>query len=75
MLSLPVKRGTFVLARFIGMAINLLLITLSFVSTLIISAALFDMDISPFILFQNGLNVWMLAMSLASLTFFVGSAW
>ena len=32
------------------------------------------MDISPSILFQNGLNVWMLAMSLASLTFFVGTA-
>ncbi|MFL2639778.1 MAG: ABC transporter permease subunit [Dehalococcoidia bacterium] len=75
MLSLPIKRDIFVVARFIGIAMNLLLLTLSFVVTLIISAALFDMDISPFILFQNGLNVWVLAMSLASLTFFVSAAW
>ena len=75
MLSLPIKREIFVFARFIGIAMNLLLLTLGFVVTLIISAALFDMDISPFILFQNGLNVWMLALSLSALTFFVGSAW
>ncbi len=74
MLSLPIKRDIFVVARFIGIAMNLLLLTLRFVSALIISAALFNMDISPFILFQNGLNVWMLAMSLASLTFFVSAA-
>jgi len=74
MLSLPIKRDIFVLGRFIGIALNLLLLTLSFVVTLIISASLFDMDISPFILFQNGFNVWMLALSLSALTFFVGTA-